>query len=136
LYRAFRVDKLTIQVLESTFRHLWSGQFHLIPSLRFISTPLEELERRIRAVRENAGTGAVEAGESLLGGGSTPDQSLRTWLLTFSTAPERLERQLRENEPPIIARIERGKLLIDLRSVEPSDDECVANALRRYARST
>lgn len=136
MYRAFRVDKLTIQALGANLRALWSGNFHAIPSLRMIATPLVELEARTRALQAQLGFGEVVPGESVLGGGSTPDQSVPTFLLSLPGQGTALEKQLRANDPPIVARIEKAALLLDLRSVDPTDDAAILTALQSYARST
>lgn len=136
MYRAFRVDKLTIQALEVNLRALWSGQYDQVPSLRMIGTRLEVLEGRTRRLQAALGMGDVIVGESVLGGGSTPDQSIPTWVLSLPGQGTRLEKLLRANDPPVLARIEKSALWIDLRAVEPEDDSVVLEALRRYARST
>ena len=66
-------------------------------------------------------------GQSVIGGGSTPDQSLPTFLLAIPQ-PE-MERRLRLGEPPIIARVEKGQLLIDLRTVFPHEEQTLLSAL-------
>ncbi len=136
MYRAFRVDKLTIQALDANLRALWSGNYTQIPSLRMIALSAQDLEQRTRKLQAALGLGEVVPGESVLGGGSTPDQSVPTWLLSIPSQGTRLEKQLRANNPPVVARIEKSALLIDLRSVDPEDDETILAALERYARST
>lgn len=136
MYRAFRVDKLTIQALDANLRALWSGNYAAIPSLRMIATPLDRLKARSEALREALGFGEVSLGESVLGGGSTPDQSVPTWLFSIPGQGTRLEKLLRANNPPVVARIEKSALILDLRTVEAEDDETILAALKRYARST
>lgn len=136
MYRAFRVDKLTIQALDTNLRALWSGNFSAIPSLRMIATPLAELKLRTKALQVALGFGEVIEGESVLGGGSTPDQSVPTWLLSIPGQGTHLEKQMRANNPPVVARIEKSALLIDLRTVDAEDDAVILQALKSYARST
>jgi L-seryl-tRNA(Ser) seleniumtransferase len=78
----------------------------------------------------------VQAGESVIGGGSTPDQSLPTYLLSVrSPDVTRIERRLREADPPVIARVEDGALLLDLRTVfEPEEEELLAALTSALAR--
>jgi L-seryl-tRNA(Ser) seleniumtransferase len=68
----------------------------------------------------------------LIGGGATPEQSLETWLIAIS-APDvvGLEERLRAGEPPVIARLERDLLLLDLRTVFPEEEAELSAALRR-----
>jgi L-seryl-tRNA(Ser) seleniumtransferase len=61
----------------------------------------------------------VEAGESLIGGGATPELTLPTWLIAVNAD----ERKLRANHPPIVARVERDRVLLDLRTVLAGDEE-------------
>ncbi len=133
MYRALRLDKLILQALETTLRRLLLECWDQIPALRMIRTPAEEI--RARALRLLAGLPGIAAeivrGESLIGGGATPEQSIETWLVALA-APDAaaLERRLRTGEPPVIARIERDLLLVDLRTVFPEEDAELASALR------
>jgi L-seryl-tRNA(Ser) seleniumtransferase len=119
MYRAFRVDKLIVQALETTLlallRHDWSA----IPALRMIFTDTEELrgraERVCAALKWNA---TVLASEAPIGGGSTPDQLLPTWVVAIDAPnPNTFEKRLRNAEPPVIARLERNRVLLDMRTV-------------------
>jgi L-seryl-tRNA(Ser) seleniumtransferase len=74
-------------------------------------------------------------GHSLLGGGSTPDQVIPSPLLAVEGDEVRMERRLRQGEPPVVARIEAGRLLIDLRTVDPNDDGLLLQALQAAATS-
>jgi len=97
--------------------------------------PLAKIEARARAMAPRITGANVSGGESVLGGGSTPDQSIPTWLIAISGPVRRLEKQLRASNPAVVARIEKDQLLIDLRTVFPEDDETLAAMLERYARS-
>ena len=71
-------------------------------------------------------------GESVIGGGSTPDLTLPTWLVAMSSPnPAKLEAKLRGGDPPIIVRIEKEKILIDLRTVLPQEESQIVEAFRR-----
>jgi L-seryl-tRNA(Ser) seleniumtransferase len=79
---------------------------------------------------------SLEDGESVVGGGATPGQSLPTRLVVVSHArlsAQELEARLRRNSPPILARIERGQLLIDLRTVFADQEDEIVQAFRRIA---
>jgi L-seryl-tRNA(Ser) seleniumtransferase len=141
LFRALRVDKLTIAALEATVGLYLRGELDQVPALRMmrltrdqIAARAERLAERLRAL---PGFGVeLEDGESVIGGGSTPGQSLPTCLLavTHRERPiEQLEAALRSRKdgPPVIARIERDRLLLDLRTVFADQDEEIARAFER-----
>jgi L-seryl-tRNA(Ser) seleniumtransferase len=134
MYRALRLDKLILEALETTLRRLLLERWDQIPALRMIRTPADEI--RVRAERLLAGLPGIAAeivrGESLIGGGATPEQPLETWLIAIG-APDvvAIEERLRSAEPPVIARIERDLLLVDLRTVFPEEEAELAEALRQ-----
>ncbi len=134
MYRALRLDKLILQALETTLRRLLLECWDQIPALRMIRTPADEIRARARRLLDGLPGIAAEIvrGESLIGGGSTPEQSLETWLVAVA-APDvvALDRQLRSSDPPVIARIERDLLLLDLRTVFPEEEAELTAALRR-----
>ena len=88
------------------------------------NTPQKHVWRAQIVLLTAAGCGTTEImrGESLIGGGSTPEQSIETWLVAV-TAPDvvALDGHLRASDPPVIARIERDLLLVVLRSVFPEE---------------
>jgi L-seryl-tRNA(Ser) seleniumtransferase len=140
LSRALRVDKATYAALEaSLLEHARGAPATGLPVMRMIATTREEIERRARRIVErlaarpgNAASLSIVPGTSLLGGGSAPEEGLPTALL--AVAPGRLstraiEERLRASDPPVIARIEAGKVLIDLRTVGEDQDDAVAEAL-------
>jgi L-seryl-tRNA(Ser) seleniumtransferase len=73
-------------------------------------------------------------GRSVAGGGSTPDQSLPTWLLAITGDAVAAERTLRSGDPPVIARIESDRLVLDLRTVLPEEEEDLVRALYDLSR--
>jgi L-seryl-tRNA(Ser) seleniumtransferase len=137
LFRALRVDKLTISVLEATIGLYLRGRSKAIPALRMIQTSPADLVPRARRLADRISgrmgiSASVEDGNSIIGGGSTPGHSLPTKLVSVNHArhsAQELEALLRRNLPPIIARLERGRLLLDLRTVFEDQDEEVAQAL-------
>jgi L-seryl-tRNA(Ser) seleniumtransferase len=132
MYRALRVDKLIIESLESTLRHLLLGRWNVIPTLRMIFTGIDEI--RARAERVAARLGALNAStvdsESPIGGGSTPDQTLPTYLVRL-TVPNALafERALRSASIPVIARIERDHIVLDMRTVADEEEQALVAAI-------
>ena len=82
------------------------------------------------AARLPQGSARIEAGTSVIGGGSTPDKSLPTWLLVMEKENASAEeKRLRANEPPVIARIENDRVVLDLRTVLPDEEEALVQAL-------
>jgi L-seryl-tRNA(Ser) seleniumtransferase len=143
LYRALRVDKLTISTLAATLSAVLRGALDEIPALRMIRLPAAEIERRALAfaaalaARVPTGEAEIEvvAGESVVGGGSTPTQHLSTFLVRLSSlrrSASEIEARLRvpaAGAVPVIARVEEDRLVLDLRTVEPSDEPPLADAL-------
>jgi len=129
MYRALRLDKLAVQALSDSLRSLVTGDFASLPGLRMLMLKPQEIEVRARTLAAKIKGAAVIEGESVLGGGSTPDQSVPTFLIAISGPAHRLEKQLRASNPPVVARIEKDQVLIDLRTVFPEDDETLAAIL-------
>jgi L-seryl-tRNA(Ser) seleniumtransferase len=77
-------------------------------------------------VQRVGGGWRIVAGESVIGGGSTPDRSLATWLMVSETVSAG---RLRLNDPPVIARVEDDRVVIDLRTVLPEEEAALAKAL-------
>lgn len=129
--RAFRIDKLCLAALVATLEHYRRGEaLTHIPVWRLISTPPEALAARADAWAEQVG-GTVIAGQSTIGGGSLPGETLPTALLALEVPdPEAVAARLRGGEMPVIARIAEGRLLLDPRTVFPDQDEALIGALR------
>jgi L-seryl-tRNA(Ser) seleniumtransferase len=140
LMRALRVDKLTLAALEGTLRHYQRGEAEeAIPVWRMIALPLgrlqERAERWARTLREQGFAASVRAGESTVGGGSLPGETLPTALLALEEGQvpcslEELAHRLRARPVPIVGRILRDALLLDPRTVlEEQDGELLAGLL-------
>ena len=143
LFRALRVDKLTIATLEVTLRAYLRGALDEIPALRMIRLSAEHIGNRAGKFiaqlqslvsNQNDATFRLTSGFSVIGGGSTPDQRLPTALITVANArhsASELEERLRKpvNATSVIARIEDGHLILDLRTVSPSEESELATAL-------
>jgi L-seryl-tRNA(Ser) seleniumtransferase len=129
LFRALRLDKLVTQALETTLRHLMLEQWDLIPALRMIRmSPVEIRNRAKRICGKVDGLELIE-GKSVAGGGSTPEQSLPTWLLALPGDAVQQERKLRAHTPPVIGRIEDDRFVLDLRTVFPQEEADLIKAL-------
>lgn len=130
LYRAFRCDKLIVAALETALRSLVLERYDEIPALRMIRLSAEEL--KARALKVSDGLAAeVIPGESVIGGGATPEQTLPTWLIALKGDALEWERWLRANDPPIVARVHDDRLVIDLRTIFLSEEPELRKALLR-----
>jgi L-seryl-tRNA(Ser) seleniumtransferase len=138
LFRALRVDKLIYAALEATLLAYVRRDHDAIPTLRMMRLSKEAIGERAEslAARVAAPKLKVEVvnGESILGGGAAPSSVLPTRLLALTCeglSADELAALLRRSEPPIIARVEEGRVLLDLRTVLPGEDAQVAAALNR-----
>ncbi len=144
LFRALRVDKLTIAALEVTLKSYARGALDEIPALRMIRLSAEEIATRsgnfcekLRATLPPDVSIEVLPGFSVIGGGSTPDQQLPTQLLAIASPRQsaaQMEARLRQprdtttgadtprGQIPVIARIEDDRLILDLRTVFPEEE--------------
>jgi len=161
LFRALRVDKLTIAALEVTLQSYRRGALDEIPALRMIRTPAAEIATRAAAfiARLQAAAlpkdAAIELvpGHSVIGGGSTPDQSLPTHLIAITSrrhSAQQLESALRQPRAsetpraaapvsarpshaiaatPVIARIQNKRIVLDFRTVQPEEESTLADAI-------
>src|SRR3954471_14184941 len=144
LFRALRVDKLTYAALESTLMAYIKQDHNAIPTLRMLRLPAEEIRTRAQVIRARVESGKTAAlkmeiitGESVIGGGTAPSATLPTALLAVthqSMNADSLAARLRAVEPPIVARIEEGRVLLDLRTVFPEQDAAIAQALTRISQ--
>ena len=128
LMRAVRADKMTYAALEATLEEYVSGRAaRTVPVARMMTMTVDEIERRatsLAAALSNAGLQTeIIDGFSTIGGGSAPGSQLPTRLVTLTLPAARLDAALRATRPPVIARIEDDRVVIDLRTVAPDDDE-------------
>jgi len=134
LYRALRLDKLSVQVLSATLRKLALGELDQVPALRMIRQDASRVRARAQLLVDRLADPRVtlQAGESVIGGGATPEQPLPTWLIAIAGCDAvKLERSLRGQTPPVIARIERERLVLDLRTVFEQEEEELLQSLTR-----
>ncbi|MGA7907329.1 MAG: L-seryl-tRNA(Sec) selenium transferase [Candidatus Sulfotelmatobacter sp.] len=140
LFRALRVDKLTYAALEATLLAYVRRDHEAIPALRMMRLSKEEVGRRAEAVAAKAASPKLKVelvdGESVIGGGAAPSSVLPTRLLAVACenlSADEISARLRSADPPIIARVEGGRVLLDLRTVFPEQDDLAAKALLRIA---
>jgi L-seryl-tRNA(Ser) seleniumtransferase len=136
LFRALRVDKLTYAALEATLLAYMKMDSESIPALRMMHLSREDVALRAEVLAARIARDGMEVvlldGESVLGGGAAPSAVLPTKLLGLSCAglsADEFAAQLRQAPTPVIARVEEGRILIDLRTVFPEQEEALANAL-------
>jgi L-seryl-tRNA(Ser) seleniumtransferase len=140
LFRALRVDKLTYAALEATLLAYVKRDHNAVPVLRMMRLPKEEIARRAEKIFSEVKSVQPKSvlrlevieGESVLGGGAAPSATLPTRLIGLSHATlsaDELSARLRANTPSIIARVEEGRVLLDLRTVFPEQDANLATAL-------
>jgi L-seryl-tRNA(Ser) seleniumtransferase len=140
LFRALRVDKLTYAALEATLLAYVKREYGAIPALRMMSLSNEEIGVRAESIASQIQSTRVKIevidGESVIGGGAAPSSVLPTRLLAVihvDLSADELSARLRKSDPPVIARVEEGRVLLDLRTVFPEQDRLIADALQRIA---
>src|SRR5207302_6029274 len=147
LFRALRVDKLTITALEVTLGAYQRGALDEVPALAMIRAGVKEIEERsrnfIRELTPSLNMSELDleitAGESLAGGGSTPTQSLPSKLIRIKSSrysAAQLEQRLRRGHSgtPVIARVEDDRVVLDLRTIFAEQETALAEALAAALR--
>jgi L-seryl-tRNA(Ser) seleniumtransferase len=140
LFRALRVDKLFYAALEATITSYLKDDFDAIPALGMMRVTVDQIEARADALRQQIEGLNVEIrdGQSVIGGGAAPGSTLPTRLLVLShsrLSADALADALRRNSPPIVARVENDRVLLDLRTVFPEQDTVIAAALCQIGRN-
>ena len=141
LFRALRVDKLTLTALEATLK-LYQDRdrlFRELPTLRMISMSLDECEKRaltLAAKLKGIPGLALEVKDdsSEFGGGSVPTQQIPTKVVAVKPASlslETLSSKLRTGTPCIFCRVQRERVLFDVRTLQDGEDDEIAASLRR-----
>jgi L-seryl-tRNA(Ser) seleniumtransferase len=141
LFRALRVDKLTYAALEATLLAYVKGEHDAIPALRMMRLSREEIGKRAEEVAQRLRSSRLSLtvldGESVIGGGAAPSAVLPTRVLAITCqglSADQLSARLRASDPPIIARVEDGRVLIDLRTIfGPAEEAEIARALLEVA---
>ena len=141
LFRALRVDKLTYAALEATLLAYVKRDHDAVPVLRMMRLSKDEITRRaekivskVESVEAKSARLKLELvdGESVIGGGAAPSAVLPTRLIALThtdLSADELSARLRANIPPIIARVEEGRVLLDLRTLFPEQDELLVEML-------
>ena len=136
LFRALRVDKLTYAALEATLLAYVKHDHDAVPVLRMMRLSKDDIARRAETLLAGIKPQKLKLqlcdGESVIGGGAAPSAVLPTRLIAMTHSEfsaDELCARLRANDPPIIARVEEGRVLLDLRTVFPEQDVTVAKTL-------
>ncbi|MGC8809988.1 MAG: L-seryl-tRNA(Sec) selenium transferase [bacterium] len=142
LNRAVRIDKLTLAGLEATLRIYLDHEKALaqIPVLKMLIYSESELKKRAkrlqRAIAQELSSLCqvqIKKENSPVGGGSLPLHQLPTWVVAlrpFKISISEMEKRLREQEPPIIARIQQDEILLDLRTIDEKEEKDLLLGLR------
>ena len=139
LTRALRVDKITLAALEATLLHYLKGEAEReIPVWHMISMPEQAIEQKAQSwaahLRTAGVTCSVVPGESAIGGGSLPGETLPTHLLAIPLTELLAGKKaalLRQQPTPVIARVEAGVLLLDPRTVLEAEEQVLLETLVR-----
>ena len=131
LARAVRADKTCLAGITATLLHYLRDEAEReIPIWKMMSLTLDQLKVRAEAWRDAMGRGEVIHAESTVGGGSLPDECVSTYVLTIDVkSPDRFLKELREANPPVIARTENDRVLLDPRTV--LDDGVLLQTLKQ-----
>jgi L-seryl-tRNA(Ser) seleniumtransferase len=147
LARAVRIDKMTLAALQATLLHYVRGEaLTCVPVWMMIARPLDNIEQQARSWADrisrwpDVAEASVVPGQSTVGGGSLPGETLPTWLVAIhlegasakghEPSVARLSRLLRTATPPVVARIERKTLLLDPRTVQPEQESTLLGHLQ------
>jgi L-seryl-tRNA(Ser) seleniumtransferase len=137
LARAVRADKTCLAGISATLLHYLKDEAERkIPILQMMSLTPKQVKGRVEAWINELGLGKVLEGESTVGGGSLPGESFPTYLLSLTVeSPDRFLKQLRAQNPPIIARTTNDKVLLDPRTVLPEQEAVLLVGLKNVLNS-
>ena len=132
LARAVRADKTCLAGITATLTHYLKDEAEReIPIVKMMSLTPEQVKVRAEAWQEALGQGDVVESESTVGGGSLPEESMSTFVLSLNVkSPDKFLKKMRESNPPVIARTENDKVLLDPRTVLEDQDKKIISALR------
>jgi len=141
MYRALRVDKLSLAALEATLDAHRRNALQEIPALRMLALAADEIEQRAKAFLNklasmstlNSLTATIVDGQSAIGGGSGPNVHPPTVLIALKHKhlnAGNIEEKFRVGSPPVIARIAEDQVLLDLRTVNPSEEAELLEAVK------
>lgn len=141
LMRAFRCDKMTLAALEATLRIYFNedSALHQVPVLHLLGLSSEELNARAAALAtrlreiKTLEMVAVESDIAFVGGGSLPDQKMATWVVSVRAkdlSDADLAQRLRTGTPAVMGRLRDGKLILDMRTIFPDQENLLVEAMQ------
>jgi len=138
LARAVRADKISLAGLSATLMHYLKDEAEReIPVVRMMSLKPDQLRGRVEAWRSMLGQGELIQSESTVGGGSLPEETMPTFVLALDVkSPDKFMKKLREANPPVIARAENDRVLLDPRTVLPGQDQSLTTTLKSLLMET
>jgi len=132
LHRALRIDKLGIASLSATLRLLAKGRYMEIPVLRMICEPLGDVKKRAEKLKRliTKRQAKVVATQAVVGGGSAPTRSFPSYGVVVATPDaSRVHARFRGSAPAVVARIEEDKLIFDMKTVDMSQINILADRI-------
>lgn len=133
LRRALRPDKSVLTTLAATLDAYLAERWLDVPLYRLLATPERELAGRARRLaRRLAAAGVTSQAapcRAVLGGGTAPDQTLPSWGVELPQRADRTAAALRGGDPPVVARVDEDRVVLDLRAVFPEQDEALGRAI-------
>jgi len=139
LYRALRVDKMTLAALDATLLEHEAGRAsERVPVLRMLHASHEQLAARASALRATLAQAvpglrvSLLEGESAVGGGAAPTVGLPTVTLAIEPGPrgaDAFAARMRAGSPPVVARVDEGRVIVDLRTVSPEEEPLLVAVL-------
>jgi len=131
LFRALRVDKLTIAVLEYVLRAYLRGDAEAVPTWRMLRATEADLKARAEAFAARVGSAKAIALNSIVGGGCAPEVHIASYgiVLELNLPAAVLADRLRRSDPPVITRIEGDRVVLDFRTIFESEEETLARVV-------
>jgi len=130
LLRALRVGKIALAALRATLLLYRNGETRRIPIYRMLAASPDDLRDRARCYLEKIPEASVVESDSYVGGGALPQSAVSSIAVAIvARQPDALAARLRKGDPPIVARIEEGRVLLDLRTIAPDEDDIVIGRL-------
>jgi len=132
LARAVRADKVALAGISATLMHYLKDEADReIPIWQMMSSTPAQIKNRAKNWKKELGRGEIVQGKSAVGGGSLPEETLPTWLLALDIPkPDKFLAKLRKENPPVIARTENDRILLDPRTVLPEQEGALLVALK------
>ncbi len=134
LHRAIRIDKLTIAALAATLRLLAKGQYAAIPVLGMIYEPLTDVKKKAIHLKDSMDFSGSEVipTNTVVGGGAAPTKSIPSFGVVISTPKaEEIHLRLRQEDPPVVSRIEEARLIFDMRTVDKTQVDLLADKIKK-----